>query len=780
MARQKSNRQKKARPSARSAKPKFEVRLPPWAADLSAVLGFVVMLGIFFWPVLSGSAYFWEDFLEVFYPMQSYVAGELSAGRFPFWVPYVFGGTPLIAMIDSLVLYPPNWILPLFVDNEYISYLALEYHAVGHVLLFGTGIYFLCREMGTQRPGAFIAGTTALFSGRLIHQMFNVTMLYPYAWAPWCMLFMYRAIERRSWTATAVGGVLLSLTIFGGHIQLAMYIFYGVGILFSVLLISRLRASQRKPMLAARLIGRYGLMNLVAVGLASILLIPAVELVEYSLRADFSYDEITSYSFHPRQIITILIPDFFGTIESSSLTYWGPNIREYGRYWETYHYMGILPLFLAALALFMRRQKTTLAFGILAGVSYVLAFGDSFPLYPLIVDYLPGFNNFRAPARIFFIYSLAMAVLTGMGADTLWRYAKDQTMKPQFKTYLIGMTGFFIFGLIVFAVAGDAITQWLAGSADRAGMAEASLQRHAGQVTLLIIVSLLFLAAWYYSLLQRTVLIGIGALLIYTDLYQAGHDFNISSKDPVAYFATDQIVPFLKERQKAEGGRAVVRSAKSLMGPRNISLLHRIRTLSGYTSPLRIKNNLPPAYAWQLMNVTYYNDYIPDRMRVINDRRFLKPLTDTMPPAFVVRNYVIAENREETAAAMSAPDFDYRTMITLTETPAIDMPADSVRASEMPEVVRNDPNEIDIKVTLDKPAILVLGEVYYPAWVAYVNGERRTVVRANDSMRAIPLEAGSHTIEMRYESDTFRLGAIIALFTLALVCTIIVIDRRKK
>ena len=179
------------------------------------------------------------------------------------------------------------------------------------------------------------------------------------------------------------------------------------------------------------------------------------------------------------------------------------------------------------------------------------------------------------------------------------------------------------------------------------------------------------------------------------------------------------------------------------------------------------------------MNVRYYNDLVTDKLRIINDIGYLKRYTEAMPQAFIVRNYVIAKNRDEATVAMTSPTFDYRTMITLTEEPYIDISADSIRSDEMPEVMRNDPNEIDIKVSLQKPGILVLGEVYYPAWVAYVNGARQKVMRANDTMRAVPLPAGMHTIEIRYESDPFRLGGMIALFTLAVALGVILLHRRK-
>jgi len=779
MAKQKSPRSKTPHPSKRPIKPKLSLNLPAWTNDLAALLGFVVMLSIFFWPILTEQAFFWEDFLELSYPLQSYVAGEIQAGRFPFWLPYVFGGTPLLPMIDAMVLYLPNWILALFVKNGYLSYLVMEYYAITHVLLFGAGVYFLCRELGSQRPGAFIAGTTALFSGRLIHQMFNAAMLYPYSWSPWCILFMYRAIERKCWKSTSIGGILLSFTIFGGHIQLAMYIFYSIGILFSILLYTKLRESNYSFTLGAQLIGRYGLMNIIGVGLTAIILIPTNELIEYSLRSDFSYEEITSYSFHPRQMITLLMPDFFGKVNAFSSSYWGPMAQEYGRYWETYHYMGILPLFLTGIALFVRRDRATTAFGVLAVICYLLAFGSELPLYPLIVDYLPGFKNFRVPSRTFFLFCLTMAVLTGLGADSLWQYAKNRIHHQRFKSYLIGVSGLFIICLLIFGFAEEPISQWLAGNPDRTWIAEAAFQNETGRATILIIISLLVLAAWYATLIQRPILIGVCTLLIFIDMYQVGSDFNLSSRHPGSYFATDQIIPFLKERQQEEGGRAVLRRGRSLMGPRNVGLLHRVQSLSGYTSPLRIKETMPPAYPWQLMNVRYYNDFIADKLSLINDIKHLKPYPEAMPQAFMVRNFVIAKSRDEATTAMTSPSFDYRTMVTLREEPYIYIAADTIHLDEQPEVIHYDPNKIDIKVNLHKPGLLVLGEVYYPAWVAYVNGTRQKVMQANDTMRAVPLPAGAHIVEMRYESDTFRLGALIAFFTFAIALGLIFLDRRK-
>jgi uncharacterized membrane protein YfhO len=63
--------------------------------------------------------------------------------------------------------------------------------------------------------------------------------------------------------------------------------------------------------------------------------------------------------------------------------------------------------------------------------------------------------------------------------------------------------------------------------------------------------------------------------------------------------------------------------------------------------------------------------------------------------------------------------------------------------------------------------MLVLSEVYFPAWKAYVDGNSTEVYPANHALRAVRVPAGEHTVEFRYESWSLQLGIAITLATLA-------------
>jgi hypothetical protein len=80
---------------------------------------------------------------------------------------------------------------------------------------------------------------------------------------------------------------------------------------------------------------------------------------------------------------------------------------------------------------------------------------------------------------------------------------------------------------------------------------------------------------------------------------------------------------------------------------------------------------------------------------------------------------------------------------------------------------RDDPDAIALKVTTSRPAQLTLTDSYYPGWRASVDGKSAPIYRVNYAFRGIPVSAGKHTVELRYEPATFRVGLFLSLLALA-------------
>ncbi|HRQ40645.1 MAG TPA: YfhO family protein [Chloroflexota bacterium] len=77
-------------------------------------------------------------------------------------------------------------------------------------------------------------------------------------------------------------------------------------------------------------------------------------------------------------------------------------------------------------------------------------------------------------------------------------------------------------------------------------------------------------------------------------------------------------------------------------------------------------------------------------------------------------------------------------------------------------------NRVEIEVTTQSPAFLVLSDTWYPGWRATVDGDHTAVYRANSLLRAIYVPAGTHTVTFFYRPMDFMVGTAVSLLTLSL------------
>jgi hypothetical protein len=118
-------------------------------------------------------------------------------------------------------------------------------------------------------------------------------------------------------------------------------------------------------------------------------------------------------------------------------------------------------------------------------------------------------------------------------------------------------------------------------------------------------------------------------------------------------------------------------------------------------------------------------------------------------------------------------------VVDLRTTISVDAPVDPPReiayppvdTQETAEIVSYESQRIEIDVLLDRPGLLVMSDLYFPGWTAVRRSsadERATsceIVRVNGLFRGVALPAGRHQVELRYQPWSFRLGAMISLFT---------------
>jgi hypothetical protein len=112
--------------------------------------------------------------------------------------------------------------------------------------------------------------------------------------------------------------------------------------------------------------------------------------------------------------------------------------------------------------------------------------------------------------------------------------------------------------------------------------------------------------------------------------------------------------------------------------------------------------------------------------------------------------------------------------------------------SHQVEILSQSNNRLDIRVTTPEDALLVVSDSYYPGWKARIaplgsgasrgemKGGEKGILRGNYHFRALPLNAGGYEIRFSYEPMSFKLGALVSLFTGMGIGGYLLKSRRRK
>ncbi|MGH9838597.1 MAG: YfhO family protein [Blastocatellia bacterium] len=84
-------------------------------------------------------------------------------------------------------------------------------------------------------------------------------------------------------------------------------------------------------------------------------------------------------------------------------------------------------------------------------------------------------------------------------------------------------------------------------------------------------------------------------------------------------------------------------------------------------------------------------------------------------------------------------------------------------ANAVVKVTRYEPNRIELQTRNDQAGFLVLSEVWYRGWEAWIDGRRAPVERVNYLLRGLAVPAGEHRVEFVFRAHSFRNGAAWSL-----------------
>jgi hypothetical protein len=139
---------------------------------------------------------------------------------------------------------------------------------------------------------------------------------------------------------------------------------------------------------------------------------------------------------------------------------------------------------------------------------------------------------------------------------------------------------------------------------------------------------------------------------------------------------------------------------------------------------------------------------------------------NALPRSFVVHDAAVIRERDAVFRQLTSAAFDTGARAVVEEE-VPDLPHDSTLRSPFPTRMRRSVNRVVLAAELGAPGLLVLSDVYYPGWKAFVDGRETKVLRANYVMRAVVLPPGKHVVEFRYDPLSFTIGAVVTVLSFA-------------
>lgn len=724
--------------------------------DLLCLLLLATLCALLTSRVTGANLHLLNDPVLFFYPMYSFLGERLISGDIPGWNPHQFSGAPFAADPQSGWMYWPAMIL--------FSFLPLSAAAWGflfvHWFLAGAGAFVLARALGMGSLGALVAGLAYGFNGFLFERNLCCP---PYtqvaAWLPWALLGAEMALRSGRFPSMClwwgVSGFALSQILAGWLGQGAYYALLAVGGYMAY------RALIAPPETSRRIRARFAALAMHG----SAVLLCGFWLAAAGLLPRFEFNALSSLA---------------GGYGGSQLVKGGWGLENWAAVLNPLAsklYMGGVAYALALLApVVARKSFATPYWAALSLGALILSSQGPTPLHALLY-LLPGFGRLHQhyPDRVMMVFYLGTALLAGAAVSGLkWRGRKHALIAfaPSVILFGLWLLGVFIPGstLLFVVLAGGLFA------------VSAVWDRYRGILMLLLL--LLLLADLAVADVRATTrgrtfeTAAKGARRELNDRHQPNGVVSLllaeQKRDPFrsfGYNARGNNLSFMR------GSRSTVMGLQDVQGYNPIHLARYDQFIAALNG--RPQNYRSAFVFWSglhsplldLLNVRYVLMARTTRLgqdgrelfSVVHEEGRVQLLKnrDPLPRVWLVHSARQA-GRGEALDLLRAGAVDVRKTVLLEERPpALAQPADL--AADEARVLSYEPDKITVHCSSSQPGMLVLSEIYYPAWKAYVDGKPVPIYMADHVLRAVPVGPGQHVVELRYESQTLLWGLRLSI-----------------
>lgn len=776
------------------------------ALALLFLLPLLLYSAIFF----GGQQYLGHDVVQWRAGAESIMEYEEEFGENPLWASNMFSGMP--GYVISVPKAAPN------VDT-FFKWIGGNAHPLAFFWVLLAGAYFFFVIQGV-RPfssalGSILIGFTTYLP--IIIEAGHYNKFVAFAFIPW-MFVGYWLVSRsdKKWLGFFVFALAMMLELRANHPQVTYYFLYLLGFWWIYdTYFAYIKDNLRDWMQRTGISFAAGILAI----LCSIELYWRMyEYAEYSIRGGssldtsqgtgLSLDYAFSWSQGVGELLTLAIPGLYGG--SSGEAYWGPKSFTSGP-----HYFGAIAVVLALIGIFKYRDKIKYLFLGVGSLTTLFSLGSNLPwLNEFMFHYVPYLNKFRTPEMWLITTVFCFSVLAVYGIETLFDITQHK--KQSLKELYVPLGVAIGFG-VLFAAGSSALLSY-----EKPGQAEQLAQQVAQQnnvqpdnpqvqdrvseyinselkpdrkamassdsIRYLILV--LLASGLITAFLKRKVSAGyfLIALLILAayDMLSVGERYVNEDRMMPDRITTEQLI---RQQQRASD-EFVAENIESGEG-------YPYRAFPLDNDPF---NNAIPAYFYPSIGgytgvkLGYYQEMVDNLLMEQNgfhhallDMLNVKFITfgqqlpfdgysevfskgnervyeneNVLPKAFFVESTETVGSAREAVDFMNSNSFDPAQTAVIETDESIETSSPE-NANVSVETYRA--NFIELDVSADEDAYLVLSEVFYPAgWEATINGEPIDIHKTNFVLRGLQIPAGDHSIEMRFEPASHIWGLRLARF----------------
>jgi hypothetical protein len=708
------------------------------------------------------------DVPQAFYPFLLHARTAVLNGQLPLWSSAIGAGQPFFAAFQSAVLSPFSavaYVLPFPAG--------LTAMAAARLLVGGVGMYLFLRALPLCRSAAIVGGIAYLLNPFSIvwleHPISAVA-----SWLPWLLLGVEWTVNHNGRRTAAGFAVLVTLALLSGHPETAFKVFLLIG----TYAIYRGAASGR----AVRTIALVAAAGLLGALLSSIQLLPFLEYLNASrvLAARAAHDQ-PLFTNPPASFVTAFVPDFYGTPLRHRFVLEGTN------YCEQQIYAGILTWVLAAMALLHQRFRGHALFFLAAGaIGALVMYGTVVSRAAVVL--LPPLRV-AALSRFGLIAIAGAAVAAAIGADAFFSSTSEQESNQRRRLASAGTLAAILIAAIVLT--------FLYTQSDMlvAGRQWTSTLRAARWAAVLLAATVTLV--WLAPQVPRPAVVALTAALLSADLLVFADGFH-------PMIPREQAFPPVAELEIPRQDSSIFRVAgwTDTLLP-NTALVYGLQDFRSFDAMgLRDYSDLldvgfhfngsthelvhvATPHLIDLLNIKYIltpeDVELPrDRFELVREGRTRLYLNQRVQPrAFLADDHVVLSG---SAALRAMRDGT----VDLGRVAVLDSP---IEPGQQPDrglgsrgsaaVLRYADKAVFIETQADGKRLMVLTDVYYPGWIATIDGREAPILRADYAFRAVAVPPGRHVVEFRYRPASVRYGAALSMTGLVLLGLLLAPARRR-